>query len=113
MGVESLRRARTALLTTYRRSGQPVATPVSIALAGGRAYFVTAVDSGKARRVAPDHRVLLAPCTVGGEGLGADMLGRARPLEAAGRARRRVLRPPGPLFWSWLRYPLRGKALGL
>jgi hypothetical protein len=32
-----------ALLTTYRRGGDPVATPVSLAVAGGRVYFVTMV----------------------------------------------------------------------
>jgi hypothetical protein len=41
MGLDALRRSRTALLTSYRRNGQQVATPVSISLAGGRAYFVT------------------------------------------------------------------------
>jgi PPOX class probable F420-dependent enzyme len=114
MGVDALRRSRTALLTSYRRNGQPVATPVSISLAGGRAYFVTAVDSGKARRVAHDPRVLLAPCTVGGERLGADISGRARRLEGgARRARPMLLRPTGPLFWSWLLYRLRGKTMAL
>jgi PPOX class probable F420-dependent enzyme len=88
MGVDALRRSRTALLTSYRRNGQQVATPVSISLAGGRAYFVTAVDSGKARRLAHDPRVLLAPCTVGGERLGADVPGRARRLERGARRAR-------------------------
>jgi uncharacterized protein len=114
MGVEALRRSRTALLTSYRRNGQQVATPVSISLAGGRAYFVTAVDSGKARRLAHDPRVLLAPCTVGGERLGADVPGRARRLQGgARRARPMLLRPTGPLFWSWLLYRLRGKTMAL
>jgi uncharacterized protein len=112
MGVDALRRSRTALLTSYRRNGQQVATPVSISLAGGRAYFVTAVDSGKARRLAHDPRVLLAPCTVGGERLGADVSGRARRLQGgARRARPMLVRPTGPLFLSWLLYRLRGKTM--
>ena len=56
----------TALLTTYRRGGAAVATPVSIAVAAERAYFVTPADSGKAKRLAGCNRVQLAPCTVGG-----------------------------------------------
>jgi hypothetical protein len=36
MGLDALRRSRTALLTSYRRNGQQVATPVNISLAGGR-----------------------------------------------------------------------------
>ena len=38
------------LLTTYRRNGEPVATPVSIAAQAGGVYFVTPATSGKARR---------------------------------------------------------------
>lgn len=114
MGVGELRRSRTALLTTYRRSGEAVATPVSVAVAGGRAYFVTAVDSGKAKRLAHDPRVRMAPCTVRGDRLGADVPGRARPLElAALRHLTGVLRPTGPLFGSWLMYRLRGKTMAL
>lgn len=34
-----LRSAKTILLTTYKRDGTPVATPVSIAFAGDLAFF--------------------------------------------------------------------------
>jgi hypothetical protein len=70
--------SRTALLTTYRRGGEAVATPLSIAVANGRAYFVTAGDSGKAQRLAHTDRVILAPCTVGGKVTGEAVEGRAR-----------------------------------
>ncbi len=114
MGVDELRTSRTALLTTFRRNGEAVATPVSLAVAGGRAYFVTAVGSGKARRLAHDPRVRLAPCTVWGDRLGADVPGRARLLEVAAlRHLTGVLRPTGPLFGSWLMYRLRGKTMAL
>jgi PPOX class probable F420-dependent enzyme len=39
--LEPLRRAKTILLTTYKRDGTPVATPVSIAFEGDRAFFRT------------------------------------------------------------------------
>ena len=35
----SVRNARTILLTTYKRDGTPVPTPVSIAFDGDRAFF--------------------------------------------------------------------------
>ena len=38
---EPFRRRRTALLTTYKRDGTPVATPVTIAVDGDRAYVRT------------------------------------------------------------------------
>ena len=83
----------TALLTTYRRGGAAVATPVSIAVAAERAYFVTPADSGKAKRLAGCNRVQLAPCTVGGTPLGEAVDGRARLLDGAARRRARGLLP--------------------
>ena len=40
-GFGPLESSKTALLSTYRSSGEPVSTPVSIAVAGGKAYFAT------------------------------------------------------------------------
>jgi hypothetical protein len=37
--LEAVRDARTILLTTYKRDGTPVDTPVSIAFDGDRAFF--------------------------------------------------------------------------
>ena len=109
-----LGRSRTALLTTFRRSGEGVATPVSIALEAERAYFVTAAGSGKAKRLARCDRVSLAPCTAGGTPLGEALDGRARLLEGAARLRvRRLLRPTGPLFVSFLLYRLQGNTMNL
>lgn len=106
--------SRTALLTTFRRNGDGVATPVSLALTCGRAYFVTAATSGKAKRLARRSTVTLAPCTVSGTPLGATVTGQALLLEGlARRHARRVLLPTGPLFWSFLLYRLRGNAMNL
>lgn len=104
----SLARSHTALLSTFRRSGQPVTSPVSLALIGGSAFFVTAADSGKVKRLAHTERVELAPCTTAGRPLGDTVIGRARPVTGGWRAHSRgVLRPTGPLFWSWLMYRVR------
>jgi uncharacterized protein len=109
-----LERSSTALLTTFRRSGDGVATPVSVALTAGRAYFVTAAASGKAKRLANCSSVTLAPCTVSGTPLGATVSGQAQLLEGPTRRQvRRVLRPTGALFWSFLLYRLRGNAMNL
>ncbi len=37
--LDSLRHTKTILLTTYRRDGTPIGTPVSIAFDGERAFF--------------------------------------------------------------------------
>ena len=55
--------SKTALLTTYRPGGEAVATPLSVAVANGKVYFVTASDSGKARRLADNPEVTPATST--------------------------------------------------
>lgn len=103
----------TALLTTFRRSGASVATPVSITVDGDRAYFATAVDSGKAKRIAANAAVTLAPCTTTGHVTGPTIAGTARPLSRAQHRRLRLLRPTRALFWSYLLYRLRGRTMCL
>lgn len=65
------------LLTTFRRSGVPVSTPVWAAEADGRFYVRSERTAGKIKRLHRDSRVLIAPCTVRGRPLGAPLEGRA------------------------------------
>jgi len=54
-------------LTTFRRTGEPVATPVwVVALPDGRLGVWTNGTSGKVKRLGRDPRVTLQPCTVRG-----------------------------------------------
>jgi uncharacterized protein len=49
-------------LTTFRRNGNPVATPVwAVALDGGEVGFYTSSTSGKVKRLAHTSRVLVQP----------------------------------------------------
>lgn len=49
-------------LTTFRRNGSPVATPVwAVALDGGEVGFYTSSGSGKVKRLAHTSRVLVQP----------------------------------------------------
>lgn len=54
-------------LTTFRRSGEPVATPVWIARDGDGLVVTTPAASGKVKRLRRDPRVELRPCTRGGK----------------------------------------------
>jgi uncharacterized protein len=107
-GFGPLEGSKTALLTTYRSGGEAVGTPLSVVVSGGKAYFVTAGDSGKARRLASTSRVTLAPCSVGGKVTGETVHGRARRLDPEERRQtaKGLLRPTGPLFWSLVAYRL-------
>jgi uncharacterized protein len=87
---EPFTKRRTALLTTYKRDGAPVATPVTIAVEGDHAYVRTWDTAWKARRMRNDPRVLVAPATMGGRRRGAPVAARSRLLsgdEAAHAAR--------------------------
>ena len=59
-------RSRYLALTTYRRDGRGVTTPVWAAPLNGRLYVVTAENAGKTRRVRATGRVRFAPCNANG-----------------------------------------------
>jgi PPOX class probable F420-dependent enzyme len=68
---EEYRRQRTVLLTTRKRDGTTVGTPVNIALGpDGRAYFRTWSATGKAKRMRNFPQVWIAPCTARGKATG-------------------------------------------
>lgn len=90
---------KTVLLTTYRKDGSPVGTPVSIVVADGRAYFRTYDKAGKTRRIANNPEVDVAPSTGLGKVTGQAVHGRARLLTAAEAAPvRQLLRRKYPLL---------------
>lgn len=102
--------AQVALLTTFRRNGQAVSTPVGTMTGDGKVYFMTPAKTGKAKRIRNNPDVTLAPCTFKGEVLGATVKGVARRLEGieAQRARRLICAGLLGLVWDLvyrLRYP--------
>jgi uncharacterized protein len=81
----------TVLLTTYRRDGTAVGTPVHIAADGGRAVVRTWYGTGKLKRIKHTPAVEVAPSTVRGVPTGPAIHARARILDgdeavATGRA---------------------------
>ena len=66
MDLATLGRGKYLSLTTYRRDGTPVATPVWLVRDGDSLRVITQADSGKAKRIRNDDRVLLAPCDARG-----------------------------------------------
>jgi hypothetical protein len=75
--------AKTILLTTYRRDGTPVATPVHVVATGDVAYIRTFDPSGKLKRMRHNPEVTVAPSTMRGRVLGESRLARARILSGA------------------------------
>jgi PPOX class probable F420-dependent enzyme len=66
MDTRTLAKSKYLSLTTFRRDGTPVATPVWVAQHGNDLVVVTRRSSGKAKRLRNDSRVLLAPCDMRG-----------------------------------------------
>ena len=71
------------VLTTFRRSGEPVRTPVHVVTdaADSIAYFRTWEVSGKAKRLHHTAEVEIAPSTIRGRPTGATIRARAQLLE--------------------------------
>ncbi|WP_083886363.1 PPOX class F420-dependent oxidoreductase [Actinoalloteichus spitiensis] len=99
--LDRLGAARYLAVTTFRRSGRPVVTPVWVARDGDALVVWTVADSGKVKRVRHTPTVRLAPCDVRGRVTGPETGGRAVVLgpEGSARARRLVSRRYGLLGW--------------
>ena len=73
-------------LTTYRKSGVGVPTPVGFAPQAGKLYVTTPSAASKLKRLRNNGRVTLAPCTRTGKVLGESVEGQARILASEERA---------------------------
>jgi PPOX class probable F420-dependent enzyme len=71
---------KTVLLTTYKRDGTGVPTPVHIAVDGDRAFVRTWDTTWKLKRIRNNPEVQVAPCTAGGRPTGPAIRARARVL---------------------------------
>jgi uncharacterized protein len=78
-------------VTTFKRDGTPVATPVWFVQDGGRLLIETESTSGKVKRIRHNPEVLVAPCTASGKLRGDQVSARAEILgEDALPAMRRI-----------------------
>ena len=75
-----LRKEQCIALTTFRKTGQAVTTPVWFAIKLGIIYVETHADAGKLKRLGHTARVTLAPCTYSGKITGSVYEGIARIL---------------------------------
>ena len=76
-----IRDAKTILLTTYKRDGTAVATPVSVAFDGERAFFRSYDKAWKTKRLRRNPAVQAAPATLRGKATGPAIRARATLLD--------------------------------
>jgi PPOX class probable F420-dependent enzyme len=67
-------------LTSFRKDGTPVSTPVMFAQCDDKLYVVTGKTTGKLKRIIRDSRITFAPCDSRGNMLGETLSGSARIL---------------------------------
>jgi uncharacterized protein len=79
-----LGREQCIALTTFRKTGQAVTTPVWFAQSLGTIFVETHADAGKLKRLRHTTRVTLAPCSYSGKVTGAVITGKARILTEPG-----------------------------
>ncbi|QTE02716.1 PPOX class F420-dependent oxidoreductase [Streptomyces cyanogenus] len=79
------------LVTSYRKNGTPVATPVWVVRDGGALGVWTVADSWKVKRIRRRPDVLVGPCDVRGNPTGDQVPATAEITDAATTARYRRL----------------------
>jgi uncharacterized protein len=91
--VEQFGRAKYVSLTTFRKDGTAVATPVWLAVDGDEVFIVSDADAWKVKRIRRDGHVSVAVCDLRGQ-IAPDALraeGTARVLDDAGTQKVRKL----------------------
>jgi PPOX class probable F420-dependent enzyme len=86
--LAALDRGKYLRLTTFKRDGTAVPTPVWFVVDGSALLVWTDADSGKAKRIRNDGRVEVAPSDGRGKPTGAARTGQARQVDDEGTHRR-------------------------
>ena len=73
--------SRTINITTYKKSGDVVHTPVWVVTDGTLGYVRTSKSSGKAKRIKNNHRAVIATCTSSGKITGDKIEIKAEVME--------------------------------
>lgn len=104
--AQDLADGKYVLLTTFRKSGAPVATALWVVPDGDGAAAWTSGDSGKVKRLRHQPRATLAPCTLRGvpTGPAIEVSVEIQGGEVAADVRRRIARKYrllGPVITGW------------
>ena len=92
-------------LTTFRKNGAGVATPVWFGEDSDKLYVMTRSDMGKTKRIRNNPQVRVAPCTIRGAVTGPEFAAAVRilPAEEHAHARQAINRKYWlarvPLIW--------------
>ena len=82
--IERLATSKYLSLTTFKKDGSAVATPVWVARDGDELVVITDATSGKAKRIRNNGSVRLAPCDMRGRVNGSSVNGHAVLTDSTG-----------------------------
>jgi PPOX class probable F420-dependent enzyme len=99
--VTALARERFISVTTFKRDGTPVATPVWCAGQNSSLLVFSEADSGKVKRIRHDPHVSVAPCTARGKPLGPAVEADATIIDDTARVEALLA---GKYRWLWSAY---------
>lgn len=101
VSLESLARGKYLALTTFRKDGTPVTTPVWLVREEDRLLVTTQAASGKAKRIRNNGDVLVASCDMRGRPTGPQVaaLARLQSEQETERTTKLVRRRYGILGW--------------
>jgi len=85
--LEQLGSEKYVLLTTFRRDGRAVSTPLWVVADGAGLAFWTPKDTGKVKRIRNDGRVTVTACDFRGNPSGQPIEAQARIGDSADRRR--------------------------
>ncbi|MBB5873883.1 PPOX class probable F420-dependent enzyme [Allocatelliglobosispora scoriae] len=90
---DEIRRSKQVNLTTFRKDGTGVATPVWHVVDGDELFIISEAEAWKVKRIRKNSRVLITACDIRGKvAPGAEPIeGRARLLDDAGTQAARKL----------------------
>jgi uncharacterized protein len=80
--LEDLRGRKYCVLVTYKKSGEPVPSPLWFGTGNGKLYFQTGATAAKIKRIERNPEVRVAAATSRGRPRGAPFLGTARRVPA-------------------------------
>jgi PPOX class probable F420-dependent enzyme len=107
--LDTLASSPYAMVTTFRKDGRAVGTPVWIVPFGNGLAIWTVPSFGKVKRIRRDPRVTVATCDLRGNNVGPAAPGRASILDDAGtEAVREALRRK---YGIWARVTLWGSRI--
>ncbi|MEV6344380.1 PPOX class F420-dependent oxidoreductase [Actinoplanes sp. NPDC051851] len=107
--LKEISSSRYASLTTFRKDGTPVASPLWVLPDGAGVAFWTITDSWKVKRARNNPRVIVTACDIRGRLTGAPVEGTARIGDDTDRAR--IARALGRKYWITGRIGLIRNAL--